>query len=97
MPAQHCHPATHPILPRPAGALLKMSLLRIIHVVIDDLGAHDVGYLNHQSKTPALDLLRAEGVDLPEFYTYKTCSPSRASLLTGRYPFRLGLDSRARV
>jgi len=71
----------------PLGNSTEIS---VIHVVIDDLGEHDVGYRNGQSRTPTIDRLSRHGVEVPEFYTYKSCSPSRASLLTGRYPFRLG-------
>ena len=62
----------------------------IIHIVADDLGYHDVTWHNNQTKTPALDALVKEGVELLDFYVYKMCAPSRASILSGRYPMHLG-------
>ena len=41
-------------------------------------------------ETPTLDRLLAEGVEIPEHYSYKMCSPSRVSTLTGRYPYHAG-------
>ena len=58
----------------------------------DDLGCHDVGWRNsEQAQTPALHALVKAGVEIPRFYVYKMCAPSRASVLSGRYPFQLGL------
>ncbi len=58
----------------------------------DDLGYGDLGcYGNLAFKTPRLDTMAAEGARLTEFYAMPTCTPARASLLTGRYPIRSGL------
>lgn len=58
----------------------------------DDLGYGDLGcYGNEFIRTPNVDRLAAEGARLTEFYATPTCTPSRASLLTGRYPPRSGL------
>ena len=62
----------------------------IIHVVADDLGYNDVAWHNNQTHTPALNALVREGVELMDFYVYKMCAPSRASILSGRYPMHLG-------
>ena len=64
----------------------------IIVIVADDLGWADVGFHgNEQIATPALDRLAAEGVQLDRFYTTPICSPTRAALMTGRDPMRLGV------
>jgi len=63
----------------------------IIVIVADDLGWADVGFHgNQQIATPSLDRLAAEGVQLDRFYTTPICSPTRAALMTGRDPMRLG-------
>lgn len=64
----------------------------IILIVSDDQGYHDLGaYGNKTIKTPYLDQLAAEGVILTNFYAASSaCTPSRSSLLTGRYPQRNG-------
>ena len=61
------------------------------HVVADDLGWNDVGFHGGDIDTPALDKLADEGVSLNRFYTTPICSPTRAALMTGRDPMRLGL------
>ena len=60
----------------------------------DDLGYGDLGcYGNTKFKTPNLDRMAAEGAKLTQFNTPMAfCAPTRASLLTGRYPFRCGLN-----
>ena len=64
----------------------------IIVIVADDLGWADVGFHgNQQIATPSLDRLAAEGVQLDRFYTTPICSPTRAALMTGRDPMRLGV------
>lgn len=63
----------------------------IIIIVADDLGWGDVGYHNSDIKTPNLDDLSRLGIRLSRFYVAPVCSPTRAGLLTGRYPNRFGL------
>ncbi|MGQ8335476.1 sulfatase-like hydrolase/transferase [Sunxiuqinia sp. A32] len=63
----------------------------IVIIVADDLGWGDVGFHGSWIKTPHLDKLSEEGVQLSRFYTAPVCSPTRAGLLTGMYPNRFGL------
>lgn len=63
----------------------------IIIMVADDLGWSDVGFHGGDIDTPSLDRLAAEGVELSRFYTTPICSPTRAALMTGRDPMRLGV------
>ncbi len=66
----------------------------ILYVVADDLGWKDVGFNGSQDiKTPNLDKLAATGARLEQFYAQPMCTPTRAALLTGRYPFRYGLQT----
>ena len=58
----------------------------------DDLGWADVGYHGEQTiETPSIDRLAREGVELNRFYSTPICSPTRAALMTGRDPMRLGV------
>ncbi len=59
----------------------------------DDAGWNDVGYQGSEIHTPHIDGLAAKGVVLDQFYVCPTCSPTRASLLTGRPPSRFGILS----
>ncbi|TWU29072.1 arylsulfatase B [Novipirellula artificiosorum] len=63
----------------------------IVHIIADDLGWNDVGYHGSEIKTPHLDALASESVILDRFYVTPICSPTRAGVLTGRYPFRFGI------
>jgi len=59
---------------------------------IDDLGYGDVGPFGSKlTKTPNLDAMAAQGLKLTSFYAAPVCSPSRASLMTGCYPKRVGI------
>ncbi|MGI9284280.1 MAG: sulfatase family protein [Pseudomonadales bacterium] len=63
----------------------------IVIFVADDLGWADVGFRGSAIETPNLDKLAAEGMELDRFYTTPICSPTRAALMTGRDPIRLGV------
>ena len=65
----------------------------IVLIVSDDQGYHDLGcFGSKEIKTPHLDKLASQGVRCTSFYvTWPACTPSRGSLLTGRYPQRNGL------
>jgi arylsulfatase A-like enzyme len=67
----------------------------IVLVMADDQGWGDTGYNGHpELKTPHLDKLAAEGLRLNRFYTaHFNCSPTRASIMTGRHPARMGTFS----
>ncbi|MGE0759312.1 MAG: sulfatase [Pirellulaceae bacterium] len=93
-----------------AGVLLVASLAtygvsaadrpNVIVIYADDLGWGDLGCYGHPSiRTPHLDRLAAEGIRFTSFYSAaEVCTPSRAALLTGRYPLRSGMcDDRKRV
>ncbi len=63
----------------------------VIVMVADDLGWNDVGFHGGDIDTPSIDSLAAEGMELNRFYTTPICSPTRAALMTGRDPMRLGV------
>jgi arylsulfatase A-like enzyme len=65
----------------------------IVFVVADDLGWKDVGFHGSDIRTPNLDRLATEGMELKQYYVLPMCTPTRAALMTGRYPFRYGLQT----
>ena len=66
----------------------------IVHIVADDLGYNDVGFNGCKDiKTPNLDALAAGGARFTQFYVQPMCTPTRAALMTGRYPYRYGLQT----
>lgn len=69
----------------------RMDKPNIIIILADDLGWGDLGFHGSEIKTPNLDQLAKEGVILNRFYTAPVCSPTRAGIMTGRYPNRFGL------
>jgi arylsulfatase A-like enzyme len=64
----------------------------IVIFLADDLGWTDVGWHGGEIKTPNLDRLAMQGARLEQFYVLPVCSPTRAALMTGRYPIRHGLQ-----
>jgi arylsulfatase A-like enzyme len=62
----------------------------VVVILADDLGWADVGFHGSKIKTPNIDRLCAEGVELTQHYVQPMCTPTRVGLLTGRYPSRFG-------
>jgi arylsulfatase A-like enzyme len=76
------------------GVPLASSAAQRPNIVIflaDDLGWADVGFHGSSIETPNIDRLAREGTELHRFYVTPICSPTRAGLLTGRDPMRLGV------
>lgn len=63
----------------------------ILIFLADDLGYGDVGFHGSDIQTPNIDKLADQGIKLEQFYSCSMCSPTRAGLMTGRYPIRFGL------
>ncbi len=67
----------------------------VVLILCDNLGYGDVGCFNPRSKqrTPCIDRMAAEGMKFTDCYAAAAvCTPSRAALMTGCYPRRVGLD-----
>ena len=75
--------AAQPAAPRP----------HIVYIVSDDQGWKDAGFHGSDIKTPNLDRLAETGARLEQFYAQPMCTPTRAALMTGRYPHRYGLQT----
>ena len=100
-PAQEVHWATPPApasLPAPAAASGSAKRPNIILIVADDLGFNDItahggGVAKGTVPTPNIDSLAKNGVDFLAGYSGNaTCAPSRAAMMTGRYPTRFGFE-----
>ena len=71
--------------PAPPVKEARGSKPHLVYLLADDLGWHGVGWRNPEVQTPNLDRLATrEGLRLSQHYTYRTCSPSRSALLSGR-------------
>ncbi|XP_042866572.1 arylsulfatase I-like [Penaeus japonicus] len=68
----------------------KMTKPNIIFFLVDDLGYNDVPWHNPDIRAPEMLRLARKGIVLENHYVLPLCTPSRAALLTGHYPFRYG-------
>ena len=63
----------------------------IVIIMADDMGFSDIGCFGGEIKTPNLDKLASNGLRFTQFYNCARCCPTRASLMTGQYPHKVGL------
>ncbi|XP_077503582.1 arylsulfatase B-like isoform X2 [Amblyomma americanum] len=89
-----CCPALWPLA---AAVLLALGASahdapqpHIVFIVADDVGWNDVPWHNAGLFSPNLARLAADGVILEQYYAQPVCTPTRAAILTGRYPYKLG-------
>lgn len=78
-------------LPMLSMAQVQPAHPNVVMFLADDLGWADVGYHGGEERTPNIDRLASEGVQLDRFYSYPVCSPTRSGLMTGRSAMRLGV------
>src|SRR6476620_2604345 len=76
-----------------AGEVAKAAPPNIVVFLVDDLGARDVGCFGSTFyETPRIDRLASEGMRFTAAYaSCPVCSPTRASMMTGKYPQRTGI------
>eukprot|EP01084_Bolivina_argentea_P049375 90815_1 len=72
-----------------------VSLPHILFICIDDLGYTDLGYHGAEFNTTNLDSLALSGIDLTNYYVQLACTPTRTSFVTGKYPWRIGMQNPA--
>ncbi len=71
---------------------------KVLLIIADDLGIESLSGFNSDAAaslppTPTIDDMQTQGITFTRYYSYPTCSPTRASILTGRYSFRTGVLS----
>ena len=74
----------------PAETRAPAGAPNIVVILVDDLGYSDIGPFGSEIRTPNLDRLAAAGVVVTNYHTTPLCSPSRAALLTGVNPHKVG-------
>jgi arylsulfatase A-like enzyme len=70
----------------------------VLLIIADDLGIDSLAAFNDDPaaslwKTPTIDNIQSNGITFTRYYAYSTCSPTRGSMMTGRYAFRTGVLS----
>ncbi|MBT5168602.1 MAG: sulfatase-like hydrolase/transferase, partial [Opitutales bacterium] len=77
------------------GQQTELNRPNIVFIFVDDQGYYDLGcYGATEFKTPRIDAMAKEGVRFTDYYAAAPiCSPSRAGLLTGSYPRRVGMET----
>lgn len=76
---------------------LSFSRPNIIIIMVDDMGFSDLSCYGSEIATPNLDRLASQGIRFTQFYNCARCSPSRAALLTGCYPHKVGMGDLANL
>ena len=82
-------PQPLPVITAPAGSP------NVVYIVLDDLGFADLGSFGSEIATPSLDAVAGQGLRFTNFHTRSICSPTRASLLTGRNSHAVGMKDLA--
>ena len=77
-------------LPPPALLAADAAKPNVVYMMADDLGWGDISAHGGGVPTPNIDKLFSKGVELTQFMGWCVCSPTRAMLLTGRHPVRVG-------
>lgn len=74
----------------------KLLSPHILLIVVDDVGYADTTIYNNKTniKTPFLENLGKTGIILNNYYVQPVCTPTRSALMTGKYPFRTGMQDR---
>lgn len=84
------------IVMEPLGAQVRTApgeRPNIVLIITDDVGYGDIGSFGAADvRTPHIDRLARDGVRLTDFYAMPQCTPTRAALITGRYPQRVALE-----
>ena len=76
------------------GLLASDKRSNVLFILVDDLGWRDLGcYGSTLYETPNIDRLATQGMRFTSAYAASMCSPSRASIMTGKYPARLGITT----
>lgn len=75
--------------------LAESARPNILIIIADDLGYSDIGAFGGEIETPNLDIIASAGVRLSDFHAASACSPTRAMLLTGANPHRVGYATMA--
>lgn len=75
-----------------AVSIVAKDAPNIVMIVADDLGFNDISWHNQIVRSPNLEMLAREGVLLNQHYSQPICTPTRAALMSGRYPFHIGLQ-----
>jgi arylsulfatase len=70
----------------------KTDRPNILIILADDMGYSDLGCFGGEIQTPNIDKLATTGVRFTQFYNCARCCPSRASLLTGQYSHKAGIN-----
>jgi arylsulfatase A-like enzyme len=77
---------------RTSGAGVASEKPNILYIMADDMGYADAGFNGGKDiRTPNLDKIAKGGAVLTSFYVQPVCSPTRSTLMTGRYPSRTGV------
>ncbi len=79
----------------PAPKRAEAGQPNIVFIVFDDMGFSDLGCYGSEIETPHIDRLAASGLRYTNFHTTALCSPTRASLLTGRNHHSVGMGGLA--
>ncbi len=93
-------PAQEPSAPAVAAEPSDDAPGNVLVVILDDVGVDAVGCYpgsNSDALTPSMDKLAKEGLRFSKVWANPACSPTRATILTGRYGFRTGVGSVIRL
>ena len=76
--------------------ILSLIFSNILIIMMDDISNEYIGFvgegpIEHQPPTPNIDAFASSGIFFENFYTNPVCSPTRATVVTGRYSFRTGV------